>query len=131
MTQQNIARMKGLCLEAGTVTRDDEPMADLISQQLDRADGRKLTAKFWICGVSAVRKNQPNAVILRRFGMISEHANDAVAQVDGITGKHATHLGVQGHQRVQNKRMRSLLFWFGRSRHGLNYLSERTITDSA
>ena len=100
MTQQKIARMKCLLLEAGAVTRDNEPMADLISQQLDRADGRKLTAKFWICGVRAVRKNKPNAIVLRRFGMISEHTNDAVAQVHRKAGKHATHLWVQGHERV-------------------------------
>lgn len=51
--------------------------------------------------------------------MISEHANDAVAQVDGKTRKHATHLRVQGHERVQNERVRRLLFWFCRTRHGL------------
>jgi hypothetical protein len=60
--------------------------------------------------------------------MISEHTNYAVVQVDGKTGKHATHLGAQGHERVQNKRVRSLLFWFGGTRHGLQGLSESTIT---
>jgi hypothetical protein len=85
MTQQKIARMKRLQLEAGSVTRDEEPMADFISKQLNRTDGRKFTAKLWIFGVRAVRKNKPNAVVPRRFGMIPEHANNAVAQVDGKT----------------------------------------------
>ena len=51
--------------------------------------------------------------------MIPQHADDSVAQVNGKPGKHAPHLGVQGHQRFQNKPVRSLLFWFGRTRHGL------------
>ena len=119
MTQQKIARMKCLRLEARAVTRDEEPMADLISQELDRTDGRKFTVKFWICGVRAVRKNKPNAVVPRRFGMISEHTNYAVAKVDGKTRKHAAHLGVQGHERVQNERVRRLWFWFGGTGHGL------------
>src|SRR5580658_518562 len=109
MAQQKIARMQCLHLEAGAVTRDDQPMADLISQQLNPAKRRKLAAKSWIRWARALRKHQPDAVVLWRFGMIAEHANDVVAQVDGKTGKHATHLGVQGHQRVQNKRVRSLL----------------------
>jgi len=97
MTQQKIARVKRLHLKAGAVTRDEQPMADFISQKLDRTDGRELPAKSWICGVRAFRKNKPNAVVLRRFGVIPEHANDAVAQIDGKTGKHAPDLGVQGH----------------------------------
>ena len=100
-------------------------MADFISQELNRTDGRKFTAKLWICGVRAFRKNKPNAVVPRRFGMISEHTNYAVAQVDGKTRKHTTHLGIQGHERFQNERVRSLLFWFGRTRHGLYGLSEK------
>lgn len=77
--------MKRLHLEAGAVTRDQEPMADLISQELDRTDRRKFTAQLWIFGVRALRKNKPNAIVPRRFGMIAQHANDAVAQVDGKT----------------------------------------------
>ncbi len=122
MTQQKIARMKRLPLEAGAVTRDNEPVADLVSQQLNPADRRKFAAKSWICRARAIRKNKPNAIVLRRFCMLSEHTNDAIAQVDGKTGKHATHLGVQGHQGVQNKRVRSLLFWFGRTRRHLSPL---------
>jgi hypothetical protein len=129
MTQQKIARMQCLHLEAGVVTRDEEPMADFISQELDGTDGGKFTAKLRICGVGAFRKNKPNAVVPGRFGMIAEHTNYAVAQVDGKTGKHATHFGVQGHERFHNERVRSLLFWFGGTRHGLCGLSEKTITD--
>lgn len=50
--------------------------------------------KPWICGVRAFRKNKPNTIVPRRFGMITEHTNDVAAQVDGKTRKHATHLGI-------------------------------------
>ena len=42
MAQQKIARMKRLRLEIGAVTGDDKPMPDLVSQQFDGAEGRKL-----------------------------------------------------------------------------------------
>ncbi len=48
MTQQKIARMKCLHLEAGAVTRDEKPMADLLSQELDRAERREFAVKFWV-----------------------------------------------------------------------------------
>jgi hypothetical protein len=118
--------MKCLYLETWAVTRDEEPMADLISQELDGTDGGKFPAKLRISWVRALRENKPDAVVPRRLEMISQHANDAVVQVDGKTRKHETHLGVQGPERFHNERVRSLPFWFGRTRHGL---SERTITD--
>lgn len=129
MTEEKIARLKCLHLEAGAVTRDEEPMAALICQKSDRTDERKFTVKFWICRVRAVRKSKPNTVVPRRIGMISEHTNDVVVNVDGKTRKHANHFRVQGHERFQNECVRSLLFWFGRARHVLKGLSERTITD--
>jgi hypothetical protein len=38
MTQQKIAHMKRLTLEFQPITRDEQPMADLISQQFNRAE---------------------------------------------------------------------------------------------
>ena len=119
MAEQKIAGMKSLELKAGAVTGDDEPVADFISQELDGTEGRKFTAKSRICGVGALGKNEPNAVVPRGFGMIPEHKDDAVAQVDGETRKHATHLGIQGHEGVHNERVGRFLFWFGRTRHGV------------
>jgi hypothetical protein len=58
-------------------------MADLTSQQLDRAEGWKFAAKPRIFGAHAFRKYQPNAIVPGRLGAIPEHADDAVAQVDG------------------------------------------------
>jgi hypothetical protein len=54
VAQQKIAGMKRLHLEVGAVTGDEEPVADLVSQQLDGTDGGEFTAKLWIFGVGAV-----------------------------------------------------------------------------
>jgi len=103
-------------------------MANLLSQELDRTERRELTVKLWIRRVRAVRKNQPKAVVPRGFGMIAEHANYTVAQIDAKTRKNATHLGVQGCERFHDECMRGFLFWFGGTRHGLYGLSESVIT---
>jgi hypothetical protein len=119
MTQQKIARVKRLDLEARAVTRDEEPMANFISQQFNGAEGGKFTAKLWIGGISALGKNKPNAIVARGFWMVPEHANDAVAQVDGKPGKHAADFGVQGRERFHNERVRRLRFRLRRAGHGL------------
>ena len=106
MPQQQIGRVKGFCLEVRAVARDEKPVGDLIAEQLNRADGRKFAAEPWICGVGALRKNKPDAIVLGRFLMIAEHTYDLVAQVDGKTGKHPAHLGIRRRERFQNKRMR-------------------------
>ena len=100
MTEQKIAGVKRFRLEGGAVTGDEEPVADRAAQQLDGAEGWEFAAEFWVGGVRGLGKNKPDAVVARRFGRIAEHANEVVAQVNGKTGKHATHLGVQGHERV-------------------------------
>ena len=51
--------------------------------------------------------------------MVAQHADDAVAQVNGEAGKHAPHLRVQWHKGFQNESVRSFLFRFGGIRHGL------------
>jgi len=125
VAQQKIAGVKCLRLEGGAVTRDEEPMADLISQELDLAEGREFAAEFWVCWVRALRENEPNTVVARGFGRIPEHANDAVVEVDGKTGEHATHLGVQRHERIHNERVRRFRFWWaGHDFYGLSEWTE-------
>ena len=58
-------------------------MADLARQKLDGTERREFAAERWICGVDGIRKNQPNAVVTRRLGVIAEHTHNAVADVDG------------------------------------------------
>ena len=108
--QQQIARAKGFYLKVWTVTRDEKPVADLITEELDRTDGREFAAELCICRIGALRKDKPNAIVPRRFLMIAEHTYYAVTQVDGKTGKHPTHLGIQWRERFHNKCVRGLLF---------------------
>jgi hypothetical protein len=119
--------MKGFCLKVRAVTRDEKPVADLTTEELDSTDGREFAAELCICGIGGLRKDKPNAIVLRRFFMIAEHTYYAGTQVDGKTGKHPTHLGIQWRERFQNKRVRRLLFWFGGMAHDL---FTQTITGS-
>jgi hypothetical protein len=106
--QQQIAGTEGLAFKAGTVAGKEKPMTDLAAQQLDAAEGREFAAEVPICRIDALGKNEPDAIILGRFGMVSEHAHDAVAQVDGQAGEHAAHLGVQRRERLQDECVRGL-----------------------
>ena len=102
--------MKGFCLKVRAVTRDEKPVADLTTEELDSTDGREFAAELCICGTGVLRKDKPNAIVPRRFLMIAEHTYYAGTQVDGKTGKHPTHLGIQWRERFQNKRVWGLLF---------------------
>jgi hypothetical protein len=82
MTQKKIAGVKGLSFEGQPVAWNEKPVADLACQKLDRTERREFAAEGWICGVDGFRKNEPNAVVARRFGVIAEHTHDAVADVD-------------------------------------------------
>lgn len=75
--------MKGLSLKRWTIAWNQEPVADLASQKLDRTQRREFAAEGWIRGVGRIRKNEPNAVVARRFGVIAKHTHNAVANVDG------------------------------------------------
>ena len=119
MPQQQIARMKGFYFKVRAVTRNEKPVGDLITQEFDRTDRREFAAELWICGIGALRKDKPNAIVPPRFLMIAEHKYYAVTQVDAKTGKNPTHLGIQRRERFQNKRVWGLLFWFGVMTHDL------------
>jgi hypothetical protein len=110
--------MEDLNLKARTVTWNEKPVANFITQQIDRTDRWEFTTEIWVCGISTFRKNKPNTIVLRGFLVISQHTHDPVAQVDGETGKHPAYLRVQGRKRFQDKRVRRLLFRFGEARHG-------------
>jgi len=127
VVQQKVACVESFALERVTVAWNEKPMANLVAEQHDRADGRKLAAKFRIGGIRTVRKDKPDAIIPGRFIVIPEHANDAVCQVDGKAGKHLLYFRVQLRERLQDKCMRRVLSSFGGVGHDY---SGRAITDS-
>jgi hypothetical protein len=117
VTLQKFAGVESILLKAGTVARDEEPMADCAAKEFNRTEGGEFVAQFWIHWVRSLRKNKPNAVVARGFGRIPEHANKVIAEIDREAREHAADLGVQGHERLQNEGVRRLLFWFAGSCH--------------
>lgn len=83
VTQHEVAGAEGFGFEAGAVTGDEKPMADLVAEQLDGAEGREVAAEAGIGGGDGVGKHEPETVVAGRFGVVAEHADDAVAEVDG------------------------------------------------
>ena len=117
MVEQKVAGVKGFGLKGGTVAWDEKPMADFVAEQFDRAEGRELAAQFFVSGIGVFGKNKPDAIVPGRFQVIAEHADDAVAQVNGEAGEHAAHFGVERGERVEDKWKGRGLFAFGGARH--------------
>ena len=126
VVQHQVAGVESFGLKGWTVAWDEKPVTNLVAEQFDGTDGRELAAKFWICGISAVGEHQPDTIIPGRFLVIAEHADDAVVEVDGKSGKHTAYFGVQRRDRIEDECVRRGLFSFGGARHDC---SKRTITD--
>jgi hypothetical protein len=115
--EQEVAGVENFGLKGVTVAGDEKPMADLFAEQFDGAEGRELAVQFFVSGIDALGKNKPDAIIPGRFQVIAEHADDSVVEVDGKTGEHAAHLGVERGERVEDKWKGRGLFAIGRARH--------------
>lgn len=117
MTEQQVAGMEGFGFEVGAVAGDEKPVADLVAQQLDGTEGREFAAEGSVGGAGGVGEDEPDAVVSRGLRVVAEHADDAVADVDGEAGEHAAHLGFQGRERFEDERMRGLRLCFRRADH--------------
>ena len=115
--EQEVAGVESFGLKGGAVAGEKKPMANLVAEQFDGAEGRELEAEFFVGGIGALRKNKPDAVVAGRFHVIAEHADDAVVEVDGKTGEHAADFGVERGERIKNKCVRWSLFSFSGLRH--------------
>lgn len=82
MTQQEIAGVEGLGFEGGAVGGNEKPVADFAAQKLDGAKRRKFAAEGFVGGVDGLREYEPEAVVAWGFGIIAEHADEAVAAID-------------------------------------------------
>ena len=117
VTQDQITCVKCFPFEIGTVTRNKKPVTDLAPQQLNRAKRWKIPAKTFVFGIDPFRKHEPDAVVLRRFGMISQHHEKSVAHIQSKSGEHSPYLGTQGSQRFHHKQVRKFRFRLGKTRH--------------
>lgn len=118
MPQEEIAGVEGLGFECGAVGRNEKPVADLACEKLDGAERREFAAEASIGGVDGFREYEPDPVFARRFGVIAEHADEAVAAIDGEAGKHASHLRMQGRERIEGEGVGRLRFRLGGAGHG-------------
>lgn len=118
MTQQKVACVQRFGFKPGTVAGNEKPMADLIAKQLDAPERWEFALELWVCWVGALREYKPNAVVLRRPGMVTEHQDNPVLDVDREPGEHPAHLGTQRHQGIQDKSMRRFFQRLRGARHG-------------
>jgi hypothetical protein len=118
VTQKQVAGVKGFGFEPGTVAGNEKPVSDLIAEQFYAAERREFALELWVCGVRALGKNEPKAIVLWRSGVVSEHENNPIADVDREPGEHAPHFGAQWRERVENKHVRGLRLGFRRTGHG-------------
>jgi hypothetical protein len=117
VAQQQIARMQRLLFKIRTVTGNDKPMPDLVSEQFNSTERRELPAESLIGWIGGFRKNEPDAIVSGGLGSISQHQDEPVAQVDCETGEHPAHLRVEGRKRLHNERIRWLPLRLGRTEH--------------
>jgi hypothetical protein len=130
VTEEQITGVEGFGFEGGAVTGNEQPMVNLIAEQFNATQGWKVAAQGAVGGVGGLGENEPEAVVMRRLGVVPEHADDAVCDVDREAGKHAADLRLEWGERFQNERERRLWFRLGMggARHeGL----DATIADGA
>src|SRR5271154_1224080 len=73
MAQDQITCIKRRPLEISTIAGNEEPMIDLVSQYLNGTNQWEVPTQTCICRIDALRENQPDPVVLRRLGVISQH----------------------------------------------------------
>jgi len=48
--EEEVAGVEGFGLEGGAVGGDEEPVADLVAEELDAAEGGEVAAEGWVVG---------------------------------------------------------------------------------
>ena len=69
--QQQIACVECLLLKTIAVAWNQKPVANLVTQQIDRTKGREFPAQLWICRVNAAGKNKPDSIVSWRLLVIA------------------------------------------------------------
>jgi len=101
--QEAIAGVQCFLLKGGAVTGNDQPVGDFVAQHFDGTKRGELATEGFIRRVDGFREDEPDTVILGGLGVIAQHADDPIAEVDGVSGKHAADFRFEGRQRFENK----------------------------
>src|ERR1700735_1382771 len=105
VAEQTIAGVQCFFLEGWAVTGKEQPVGDFLAQQFDGMKRGELAAEGRVDGFG---EDEPDAIVLWRLGVVAQHADDAVAQINSISGNHGPDLGFEGRERVENKSVRRL-----------------------
>lgn len=98
-----VTRTKGQLFEVSIVTGKEQPVADLVVEQFNAADRRKVPAQALIRRISVFRQYQPDTVVLRRLDVFSKHHEKEVITIDPESGKHSLDFGIQRSKSFQNE----------------------------
>lgn|SRR6185437_12038269 len=110
--------MKGFILKVRTVARYKKPVADLPGEELDPAERREFAPELWVRWIGALRQHEPDAIVLRGPGMVPQHQDDSIFDVDREAREHPAHIRIQRSKGIQDKSMWRLSFGFRGPRHG-------------
>jgi len=103
VAEEEVAGVEGFGLEGGAVGGDEEPVVDLVAEELDAAEGGKVSAEGGVVWRGGFGEDEPEAVVADRGGMVAEHEDEQVAGVDGEAGEHAADFGVKRGECVENE----------------------------
>jgi hypothetical protein len=95
--------VQGFGFKSGTIARDQKPVSDLVAEQFDAPERWEFAAELRVFRVRAFRKYKPDAVVLRRPGMVTQHQDDPVPNVDREPREHSAHLGTERLEGIQDK----------------------------
>lgn len=119
MPEQKIAGVEGLGFEGCAVGGNEKPVVDFAGEKLDGTERGELAAEGSIGGVGGFGEYEPKAIVAGRFGVVAQHADEAVAAIDSEAGKHATYFRVQGRERLADEGVGRFLFRLGGAGHGV------------
>jgi len=82
--EEEVAGLEGFGLEGGAVGGDEEPVVDLVAEELDAAEGGEVAAEGGVVGRGGFRENEPYAVVAEGGGgVVAQHEDEQVVGVDG------------------------------------------------
>ena len=105
--KEKVARVESFRLEGRAVSWDEPPMTNLATKQIDKPERWEFPADVSAVYFRRLGKDEPYAVVFRKFRAISQHRHDLVTHIDRKTRKHGSHFRLEGSERFKNEWVRS------------------------